>query len=128
MEQTADAHGAGSSPLTRGKRFPALVVGVRWGLIPAHAGKTHCGHYREAAWAAHPRSRGENQNGSLGRPQLTGSSPLTRGKQLICDRTNTRHGLIPAHAGKTDIPLSREEMKRAHPRSRGENLSRLNCC
>ena len=51
---------AGSSPLTRGKRTPALMISGRFGLIPAHAGKTvlsdedHCGH------AAHPRSRGEN--------------------------------------------------------------------
>ena len=51
---------AGSSPLTRGKQFPAGLIGARVGLIPAHAGKT-------AAWddvwsftRAHPRSRGEN--------------------------------------------------------------------
>ena len=31
------------------------------------------------------------------------------------------HGLIPAHAGKTLLRLSRSRAARAHPRSRGEN-------
>lgn len=40
MEQTADAHGAGSSPLTRGKRDIARDELGRVGFIPAHTGKT----------------------------------------------------------------------------------------
>ena len=51
----------GSSPLTRGKRTTTSRRSTRWGLIPAHAGKTPspvaC---VRAAWA-HPRSRGENR-------------------------------------------------------------------
>ena len=43
MEQTADAHGAGSSPLTRGKRGGPDRRPVRGGFIPAHAGKTTTG-------------------------------------------------------------------------------------
>ena len=35
MEQTADAHGAGSSPLTRGKHLCADAVAWDQGLIPA---------------------------------------------------------------------------------------------
>ena len=50
-----------------------------------------------------------------------GSSPLTRGKLEVHAHAQVVDRLIPAHAGKTDVPLSREEMKRAHPRSRGEN-------
>ena len=40
MEQTADAHGAGSSPLTRGKPRANENIRLGYGLIPAHAGKT----------------------------------------------------------------------------------------
>ena len=40
MGTMCSAAPTGSSPLTRGKHFPALLVGVIRGLIPAHAGKT----------------------------------------------------------------------------------------
>ena len=33
-----------------------------------------------------------------------------------------RLGLIPAHAGKTEVIVERVTAPRAHPRSRGENL------
>ena len=91
----------GSSPLTRGKPDLSEVGGSLGRLIPAHAGKTLV---REATpedrWA-HPRSRGENQPSQTpGRP-LLGSSPLTRGKLACLSAFMGKHGLIPAHAGKT---------------------------
>ena len=113
----------GSSPLTRGKleRRPRRARRLR--LIPAHAGKTSsaytCVHHRRA----HPRSRGENGKGvNIAKPRV-GSSPLTRGKQSA---SNTRHNhrrLIPAHAGKTPCFSACFPCGRAHPRSRGENIS-----
>ena len=91
------------------------------GLIPAHAGKTGWGAtFAIFAWA-HPRSRGENPCAVAARLRMQGSSPLTRGKphRGVPGRAGT--GLIPAHAGKTgDVP-SHCEVRRAHPRSRGEN-------
>lgn len=42
MEQTADAHGAGSSPLTRGKLGESVVEHHVSGLIPADRGKLIC--------------------------------------------------------------------------------------
>ena len=52
-----------------------------------------------------------------------GSSPLTRGK-LYKDRESlTNGGLIPAHAGKTRGQSRRYLRRKAHPRSRGENLN-----
>ena len=51
------------------------------GLIPAHAGKTQVG-------------------GLEGLP-VPGSSPLTRGKQVVELEGECHRGLIPAHAGKT---------------------------
>ena len=52
---------------------------------------------------------------------MKGSSPLTRGKP-VHERLQRGHvGLIPAHAGKTQVPCSAWLLHRAHPRSRGEN-------
>ena len=52
-----------------------------------------------------------------------GSSPLTRGKQGATVCRVARVGLIPAHAGKTDETMRSISCLRAHPRSRGENLT-----
>ena len=52
---------------------------------------------------------------------IGGSSPLTRGKRHALPRQRHRHGLIPAHAGKTDAVETIPATLRAHPRSRGEN-------
>ena len=57
--------------------------------------------------------------------KVRGSSPLTRGKRD--DRTvlAAAHGLIPAHAGKTQPSRSSTIPTAAHPRSRGENCWRM---
>ena len=52
---------------------------------------------------------------------LEGSSPLTRGAQLIVVSTRARGGLIPAHAGSTPVVVLSCGLSRAHPRSRGEH-------
>ena len=154
---------AGSSPLTRGKRWCVCVRFLRIGLIPAHAGKTAYARRRPCPLGAHPRSRGENpqtgrrlkQRAGLipahagktrrpgpnpGRPRAhprsrgenlraqlrhvaaQGSSPLTRGKLTSLDLREVSLGLIPAHAGKTYETVVMHVCKRAHPRSRGENI------
>ena len=91
----------GSSPLTRGKRPPRPVPAAHGRLIPAHAGKTSTAHARIAAWAAHPRSRGENQAYFPVQDTNAGSSPLTRGKPHPDSHATVKRRLIPAHAGKT---------------------------
>ena len=55
---------------------------------------------------------------------MRGSSPLTRGKHRLVSASLLRHGLIPAHAGKTRVALNQAPFARAHPRSRGENFVR----
>ena len=55
-----------------------------------------------------------------------GSSPLTRGKPSRTGMTSTGRRLIPAHAGKTLLPVRRRTAWPAHPRSRGENFSLMN--
>ena len=91
----------GSSPLTRGKRdLQVARVGNRR-LIPAHAGKTDLLHIRKRELRAHPRSRGENAGPWAPAVNMTGSSPLTRGKPRRTSYALAVIRLIPAHAGKT---------------------------
>ena len=76
-------------------------------------------------YRAHPRSRGENcPCGGVHRVS-SGSSPLTRGKRGRRSRRRQIHGLIPAHAGKTRVGGLITRRTRAHPRSRGENYSKI---
>ena len=93
---------SGSSPLTRGKLARHGRRHRRTGLIPAHAGKTMPLIAETAAFAAHPRSRGENDRTAVLGGDRSGSSPLTRGKPRQSPRARRRN--------------------LAHPRSRGENL------
>ena len=55
--------------------------------------------------------------------QLTGSSPLTRGKRHVRPDLGPGRGLIPTHAGKTPSPWPSAHEPWAHPHSRGENPS-----
>ena len=111
----------GSSPLTRGKPGARSGRPARGGLIPAHAGKTDGVGLGRPGLAAHPRSRGENTPpGPLAEGEV-GSSPLTRGKLSVLTYSFRCTGLIPAHAGKTEMSSNHPRGCRAHPRSRGEN-------
>ena len=111
----------GSSPLTRGKPPRILAHQGYPGLIPAHAGKTGQGARPSGPRRAHPRSRGENHARVTSSRMLAGSSPLTRGKQVVCLDKVAPQRLIPAHAGKTTPLPAKLPARRAHPRSRGEN-------
>ena len=112
---------SGSSPLTRGKSGEAPVAPEAPGLIPAHAGKMLAYVLISGHTWAHPRSRGENENGAPRTSRSQGSSPLTRGKYPRNLAGHTHGGLIPAHAGKMSGAGHLWGAGRAHPRSRGEN-------
>ena len=116
---------SGSSPLTRGKRSIREDERTMTGLIPAHAGKTCPHRSRRPIHRAHPRSRGENYSELGNTPSMTGSSPLTRGKQRRTRVGVIRPRLIPAHAGKTFAAALPRPLATAHPRSRGENGGRV---
>ena len=96
----------GSSPLTRGKRGVLLRTLSGPGLIPAHAGKTLLPAVAPMVRVAHPRSRGENEDGH--------------------ESTALDLRLIPAHAGKTQYAGRSSARSPAHPRSRGENGKSIN--
>ena len=94
-------------------------------LIPAHAGKTRYTPSPNSRGWAHPRSRGENLNVMRVTCAGRGSSPLTRGKLLQARERRPGGRLIPAHAGKTRWIVTALKCSAAHPRSRGENLSKV---
>ena len=113
----------GSSPLTRGKSLVFIVNLFLLGLIPAHAGKIPPPSGAHLWGPAHPRSRGENNTSLKMADFQRGSSPLTRGKWAYERTGDLVSGLIPAHAGKI-VPAGRDLREdRAHPRSRGENIT-----
>ena len=115
----------GSSPLTRGKRIYRRPRTRTRRLIPAHAGKTALTTSSGPSFRAHPRSRGENLFDKTHVTSRRGSSPLTRGKRVCVNRDRAVLGLIPAHAGKTFLVVRGGDTAPAHPRSRGENPTRL---
>ena len=128
MASQATPRRSGSSPLTRGKRGHARPHPVGGGLIPAHAGKTPCPASSHSSRRAHPRSRGENGQAGGEATERRGSSPLTRGKHVEVGHGPEGHGLIPAHAGKTDRSHAGDLLAGAHPRSRGENRRSWRIC
>ena len=91
-------------------------------LIPAHAGKTLVSSLISIMIRAHPRACGENLIAALPQIITTGSSPRMRGKQHARRRMDSKEGLIPAHAGKTDKERVCSSVSQAHPRACGENL------
>ena len=114
---------AGSSPLTRGKPHARPPRPTRQRLIPTHAGKTPSRGAHGRGCAAHPRSRGENAVHATTSSTVSGSSPLTRGKQQHVRGFDAGPGLIPTHAGKTAARARFRRRTRAHPHSRGENFA-----
>ena len=78
---------------------------LRRGIIPAHAGKTKPITFLKRLIRDHPRSRGENPHVLGVRVKKEGSSPLTRGKLNTQKDKQKCERIIPAHAGKTFVPL-----------------------
>ena len=105
----------------RGKRLGAVQDPPKTRLIPAHAGKTQrCSEALETDWA-HPRACGENCPRAVPVAHELGSSPRMRGKLGGLMIAPNRAGLIPAHAGKTEMGLTKRLCVWAHPRACGEN-------
>ena len=112
----------GSSPLSRG--IPNL-----WGagqgcvrIIPALAGNTASLAACNGTHQDHPRSRGEYHQTEHVDGDVEGSSPLSRGIHVLVRRDVLHPRIIPALAGNTRLPPTRQRSGTDHPRSRGEYL------
>jgi len=118
----ASGRRGGSSPRARGTpRARPPRHGGRW-LIPACAGNTRSRHSRPSWTPAHPRVRGEHRLAPLLQVRDDGSSPRARGTPLGASTEEPPHGLIPACAGNTTVPLPTCSTSLAHPRVRGEHF------
>ena len=116
---------AGSSPLSRGILGDSLGQPRTRRIIPALAGNTWDRVYGFEPAKDHPRSRGEyarSTSSQLNRPDVRGSSPLSRGirNQPRCLQDRSR--IIPALAGNTSGRVLPVLAPRDHPRSRGEYM------
>ena len=114
-----DLHG--SSPHTRGARVKVGALCVAGGIIPAYAGSTYITPPTSSTSPDHPRIRGEHFTTQVGVDLLEGSSPHTRGAQVLGDNLRVHLGIIPAYAGSTCRPRPRWRRRWDHPRIRGEH-------
>ena len=113
---------AGSSPRMRGSLKGTRHFYDILGIIPAHAGLTrqHV-QQREERWD-HPRACGAHLSTLYPGMPFVGSSPRMRGSQQHQRRKDLRRGIIPAHAGLTNLAGSTVSTKRDHPRACGAHI------
>ena len=111
----------GSSPHARGT-LPAHGFGAgNAGIIPACAGNTDTPKAGHAESGDHPRMRGEHWRDILRTRAVQGSSPHARGTHNGLKLCEFVRGIIPACAGNTSRGMSAEDVRRDHPRMRGEH-------
>ena len=110
----------GSSPLSRGIPFRNGTERGARRIIPALAGNTTPQEPHTSIPRDHPRSRGEYLCGGGPRPEMLGSSPLSRGIRVGSGCCLGGVGIIPALAGNTGWCYRGLPDRWDHPRSRGE--------
>lgn len=101
----------GSSPHTRGSRTRTAGRCRRCRIIPAYAGSTEYRRRSSSRRQDHPRIRGVHRNGTISSPLALGSSPHTRGPQMVDKRDGGCIRIIPAYAGSTET-LQRPDPRR----------------
>ena len=109
----------GSSPHTRGLRLRYGYAVNTPRIIPAHAGFTTRILSEMCMNRDHPRTRGVYWHAVADVLSWVGSSPHTRGLHWGDDGQSHDAGIIPAHAGFTDVLLVRSAGAQDHPRTRG---------
>ena len=115
----------GSSPHTRGARRQCGLYDEIPRIIPAYAGSTSRNGAVASIAADHPRIRGEHAPLMATCRSSPGSSPHTRGAQILAAVRRWPSGIIPAYAGSTATGPTRARTARDHPRIRGEHSRRL---
>ena len=105
----------------RGKPALRKHIGVRNGITPAGAGKTHAAATCAISHEDHPRRCGENRGTLTIAVDVTGSPPQVRGKPHRPKERGGTPGITPAGAGKTSVGIVSDGGLEDHPRRCGEN-------
>ena len=116
--------GSGSSPHTRGAPRRRGVARSGRRIIPAYAGSTGINEEAPPARRDHPRIRGEHRPSLSHISPRPGSSPHTRGAQVVAEPRPQERRIIPAYAGSTRSPREARIPASDHPRIRGEHGGR----
>ena len=120
----------GSSPHARGAPQKRHGQDKDHGIIPACAGSTTPPRTRRARSRDHPRMRGEHDLARAVKNVTSGSSPHARGALVEHVFAARQIGIIPACAGSTISKRREHEVRRDHPRMRGEHYmpAKLSVC
>ena len=95
------------------------------GIIPAHAGLTLVFDRTVVPAGDHPRACGAHALSAARSSLCSGSSPRMRGSLRLRLIPDTFDGIIPAHAGLTDIISCNHSTNRDHPRACGAHPPRI---
>ena len=110
-------------PLTRGRRTFTYGKGFEIGNTPAYAGKTLEDFRCTVGEGKHPRLRGEDSGWLLSKAKACETPPLTRGRPERRPTIFISNGNTPAYAGKTVLLISLQQVRKKHPRLRGEDAT-----
>ena len=111
---------SGSSPRVRGKVAIDVDETRPVRIIPAGAGKSRRRSPSTCPSWDHPRGCGEKSETAIALSERAGSSPRVRGKGRRPPPLSPAGGIIPAGAGKRDLPFSAPAPRANHPRGCGE--------
>ena len=111
----------GSSPRMRGTPVGSQGVETSPGIIPAHAGNTRLPDASGMTGRDHPRACGEHALIGSRRHRPSGSSPRMRGTLVEHMHIGPVRGIIPAHAGNTQLATEVSAQPWDHPRACGEH-------
>ena len=114
---------SGSSPRTRGTGRAPVRRHHTNRFIPAHAGNRSRWVYSQSANPVHPRARGEQRRRAGGPSRNAGSSPRTRGTEVLMPARRADQRFIPAHAGNSPDRSATAPSGPVHPRARGEQAA-----
>ena len=109
----------GLSPLARGNRVPAPVLGKPAGSIPAGAGEPWPSTWPRTDRGVYPRWRGGTTCKMLPSTAVLGLSPLARGNLVLPDSLRAVRGSIPAGAGEPEFDSEHGVTRKVYPRWRG---------
>ena len=111
----------GSSPRMRGTRLTILLKTKSARIIPAHAGNTRRSVTHRRPHVDHPRACGEHSTSRRAAMSSAGSSPRMRGTPEALGVAHQPFGIIPAHAGNTELDTVQLIEIWDHPRACGEH-------